>query len=202
MSDKLMYTTYDSIKVKLVNKVQFQASSDQVADGELPNILLTQLIRDAETDVELDLRSRYAIPFQSASKGGYANLPDHSQRAIRKVVDLRAEFLILSTDFGRGSHINAEGYTKQIEDRYNLEIDRLLGRDKEGENAKRDRFRFSPPLDDLLLAPTNKMADDGYKGMLINTDASHRDSATYAAEQMNDPSKSYVSRRLPNGAGG
>ena len=202
MSSEPIYTTYDSVKVKLVNKVQFQAQEGVVADGELPNVLLNQLIKDAETGVELDLRSRYAIPFQSIRTGSYADLPDHTQRAIRKVVDLRAEFLILSTDFGRGSHINADGYTKQIEDRYTVEVDRLLGRDKEGENAKHDRFRFAPPLEDLKLSVTNQKADDGFKGMLINTDASHRDSASYAANQINDPSKSYVTRRLPNGAVG
>lgn len=200
MSDSLLYTTYDSVKVKLVNKVQFQADTDVIQDGELPDVLLTQLIRDAETDVEMDLRSRYAVPFQSKSKGTYAGLPDHSQRAIRKVVDLRAEFLILSTDFGRGSHINAEGYTKQIEERYSFEIERLLGRDQEAENSKRDRFRFSPPLDDLLLALTNSKADDGFKGMLINTDAGRHDAASYAIGHINDPSQTYINRRLPNGA--
>lgn len=199
MSDKLMYTTFESVKIKLVNKVQFQADPEEVQEGEVPNDLLTQLIRDAETDVELDLRTRYAIPFRSLSKGTYEGLPDHSQRAIRKVVDLRALFIILSTDFGRGTHINADGYTKQLEDRYNLEIERLLGRDKEGENSKRDRFRFAPPLDDLMLSKTNSMADDGFKGMLINTDAGY-DSASYAEDRINDPSQSYVSRRLPNGS--
>jgi hypothetical protein len=194
-----MYTTFDSVKVKLVNKVQFQADPTQPVDGELPDVLLTQLVRDAETDVELDLRSRYAIPFRSISTGTFTNLPDHTQRAIRKVVDLRAEFLIIGTDFGRGSHINAEGYTKTVTERYDLEIDRLLGRDKEGENSKHDRFRFSPPLEDLMLAQTNSSADDGYKGMIINTDGACQNPATYAAQQINDPSRSYLSNPFPTG---
>jgi hypothetical protein len=200
MADKLLYTSFDSVKVRLVNKVQFQSDPEIIQDGELPDVLLAQVIRDAETDVEQDLRSRYAIPFKSIRTGAYEDLPDSTQRALRKVVDKRAVHLVLSTDFGRGSHINSDGYTTASKADYDMEIDRLLGRDKEGEGAKRDRFRFSPPLEDLQLARTNAMADDGFKGMMINTD-SGADASSYAADQTNDPSRSYVSRRMPTGAG-
>jgi hypothetical protein len=64
--------------------------------------------------------------------------------------------------------------------------------DMQGEESK--RFKFSPPLEDLMLAYSNSKADDGIRGTIINTDASI-DSASYAAEQINDPSQSYLRRR-------
>ena len=186
-----IYTSVDSVKVRLANKVQFQRDATNAIEGELPNDFLCQLISDSETEVEQDLRHRYAIPFRSLRTGKYADLPDHTKRAIRMVVDLRATQMILETDFGRGTHVDGKSYAKTQEDNYQKYINKLLGRDSEGKNDKIDRFRFSGPLEDLLLAVTNKEADDGYRGTIINTDASCNDSASYAARQVNNPSESY-----------
>jgi len=190
-----LYTTYNSVKIRLVNKVQFQKDSNVIEQGELPNDLLGQLIVDAETEVEQDLRSRYSIPFQSKKYGDYNRLPDHTKRAIRVVVDLKAVIKILETDFGRGTHINAEDYMETSKKHYEENIMRLLGRDQIGQNDKIDRFKVSPPLDDLLLALSNREADDGYRGTIINTDTSVRDPSSYAGNEINDPSKSYIRKR-------
>lgn len=189
-----IYTTIDNVKVRLANKVQFQSNSVTVLDGELPDSLLTQLIVDSETEVEQDLRGRYAIPFRSIRTGQWVDLPDHSQRALRTSIDMRCVINILDTDFGRGTHVNAEGYKENLTKHYEVYIKKLLGRDFEADNDKRDRFRFSPPLDDLMLAYTNRKADDGYKGMLINTDQNHHGAEDYAKHQINNPSKSYLNR--------
>ena len=185
-----IYTTFESVKVRLANKVQFQAGPSP-ADGELPDELLAQLIADAEAWVEQDLRSRYAIPFQSATRQSFAALPDHSQRALRTAIDMRSVIMVLETDFGRGSHIGADSYASVMQTQYDAYIERLLGRDREGANDKIDRYRRSPPLEDVKLASSN-LADDGYRGIIINTDQSIRDSATYAADQVNDPGQSYM----------
>lgn len=189
-----LYTTFKSVQVRLVNKVKFQEDPLKLEQGELPNELLAQIIADAEMSVEQELRSRYAIPFQSASKGTFAALPDHSKRAIRVLVDYKSVLLILKTDFGRGTHISGDSYAKDIEDEYDKLIANELGHDREGKNGKVDRFRRSPPLDDLLLAFSNREADDGFHGMIINTDRSHHDSVSYAGGQINDPSKTYISK--------
>lgn len=195
----LLYTTVESVKVRLANKVQFQSNPAELLQGELPDDLLCQLIVDSETAVEQELRGRYMIPFQSKSKGGYDNLPDHTKRAIRMVVDMRSVIMILETDFGRGTHVNGDEYSKRLTKSYDNQILFLLGNDAEGKSRGRgvqtERFRFSPPLDDLLLAFTNREADDGYKGMLINTDANRHSVESYAADQINDPSKAILRRR-------
>ena len=193
-----MYTTIDSVKLRLVNKVQFQQKANVIVEGEMPDALLLQIIQDAETEVEQDLRGRYSIPFRSKSTGKFADLPDHSKRAIRMVVDELAVLKVLDTDFGRGSHITAEGYMENKEKNYDKQITKLLGRDKEGNSSPHDRFRFSPPLEGMLLAVGNMEADDGYKGRIINTDASP-DASTYASETINDPSLSYAGRRFNRG---
>jgi hypothetical protein len=187
------YTTVDSVKVRLAGKVQFQKDAKAVEDGELPSALLCQLIADAETAVEQELRGRYAVPFRSKTRGTYQTLPDHSKRALRMAVDMKAVMLILATDFGRGSHVKGEDYFKELKSEFDSHIELLLGRDKEGK--EKERYRYAPPLDDVLLAGSNSMADDGYKGMIINTDQETRDAVTYAEEQVNDPSTYLPTKR-------
>jgi hypothetical protein len=185
---KPLYTTVDSVKVRLAGKVQFQQDPKNIADGELPDALLLQLIADAETQVEQDLRGRYAIPFTSKCSGSYDALPDHSKRALRIVVDLRAVIDVLDTDFGRGTHIDGDKYSDPNKAKYKALIGTLLGQDQEGKNGKIDRFRRTPPLEDVKLAKGNTEADDGYRGTIINTDASRHGAESYAEHQINDPS--------------
>lgn len=193
MSD-LRYTTIDSVKLRLTNKVQFQEGEKPV-DGEVPNALLCQIIQDAEVDVEMELRSRYAIPFRSISKGTFLSLPESTIRALRKAVDYRSVILVLGTDFGRGTRVEGSTYFEDMEKFYNDAINLALGRDRIGRNDKIDRFKVSPPLDDLKLAKSNEKADDGYRGtvMTVGNDESAVD---YAESQINDPSQSYQRTRI------
>lgn len=190
---KLVYTTTDNVKIRLANKVQFQSNPNTVLNGELPDALLLQYISDAETMVEQQLRKRYAIPFKSKRTGQFVDLPDHSQRALRRIVDLAAVMEVLRSEFGRGEHINGSNYYTDQERTFKAGILELLGMDPEGKI--KERVRNSPPLEDVQLAATNK-ADDGYNGMIINTDiGGPRDPVSYAENQINNPAKSYVGRR-------
>lgn len=191
-----LYTTYANVKVLLANKVQFQTSPTELLDGELPEALLGALISRAETRVEQDLCSRYAIPFTSIKYKEYKFLPDHTKRGIQTAVDLRSVMEVLMTDFGRGTHVNGETYFKNSLKEYDGYIDILLGRNREAANPKHDRFRFTPPLLDLKLAFSNSKADDGFKGMLINTDSNRFGAEIYAEEQINNPAATYINRRL------
>lgn len=193
-----IYTTIDSVKVRLEGKVQFQTENPPL-DGEIPDALLIQLIMDAETDVEQDLRSRYAIPLQSKCHGNFKSLPDHSQRAIRTLMDYMCVIKVMETDFGRGSHINADGYIDNDRRHYRELLEKLLGKDMQGDGA--NRFKYSPPLDDVKLSASNRAADDGYRGMIINTDASQNDSVSYAEDSINNPAQTFNKRRL-RGTGG
>jgi hypothetical protein len=76
---------------------------------------------------------------------------------------------------------------------------KLLGRDQMGQNDKIDRFKFSPPLEDLVLAKSNQYADDGFRGTICNSDASENDVVSFAQKAINDPSKSYPRTRGPGG---
>jgi hypothetical protein len=189
-----IYTTVDNVKVRLANKIQFETPGG-LLDGEMPNALLCQLIKRAETKVELLLRSRFAIPFRSARTAKFCDLPDHTKAALQTVIDDRAVMEILKTDFGRGTHTNAENYYKDLDKDFKDGINHLLGRDYEGANAKHDRFRFAPPIEDLALATSNCKADDGFKGMIINTD-NCPNVTNYAEDQINNPSQNWLRRRV------
>lgn len=186
---KPIYTTVESVKVRLANKVQFQSQAI-LQDGEIPDALLNQIIVDAETAVEQYLRGRYAIPFQSKTTLNFSGLPDHSKRAIRVACDLMSVIRILGTDFGSGSAVNGENYRKSAIDDYNDIMAGLLGlppKDASDEQLKQYRRFQPPPLDDVLLSPTNAAADDGYKGAIGNTDQNRHGAEAFAEHQLNDP---------------
>lgn len=188
-----MYTTVDSVKARLTNKVQFQSGKKPI-DGELPDELLCQIISDAETDVEMALRGRYAIPFRSIAKGNFSGLPDHTKRAIRKAVDYKAAVLVLETDFGRGTAVDGDNYSKNLKNQYKEAVSLLMGVDLQAKNL--ERVKVAPPLEDLMLAKSNAKADDGFRGTIINTDASPDGAEQYAADQVNDPSKIWYRNRI------
>lgn len=192
-----IYTTPASVRVRLANKVQFQQNAEEVADGEIPEALFLQLICDAEAHVEMELCGRYALPFQSKTFGNFEQLPDHTKRALRTAIDLKAVMLVLMTDFGRSGHLDASKYYDSQEKIYEKHVALLMGHSQEQSDDKQavTRWRKLPPLLDLALAPGNEKADDGYRGTIINTDQSTFDSATYAANQINNPSAAFVAVR-------
>lgn len=187
------YTTADNVKVRLTSKVQFQSAAEPY-QGELPDALLAQIIKRAEMKVELDLRSRYAIPFREQVTNEWKDLPIHTRDAITEAVDLKAVRMILETDFGSGTGADADKYASSVKKAYGDHVKSLLGFNPESEERDPKRFRFAPPLEGLLLAGSNQHADDGYKGMIINTDQANHDSASYAADQINNPARSFRNR--------
>lgn len=192
------YVRVDSVRVRLAGKVQVQADPrkpserEYVEDGTMPYELLLQLICDAETEIEQELRSRYAVPFVSRTTGMFSDLPYHSKRALCQVIEDKAVLLVLETDFGTGTHNSAEGYRTNVQSRMDARLELLLGKDREGNNAKIDRYKNSAPLDDLMLAPWNsESADNGMKGEVILTDMGRNRGMRYAEDRINDPSRSF-----------
>jgi hypothetical protein len=195
-----LYTTIESVKVRLAGKVQFQ-QSDVLAQGELPDALLAQLISDAETRVEQELRGRYAIPFRPINTQNFKDLPDHTKRAIRRVVDMASVMEVLRTDFGRSGKLDSDAYAKNTSTAYDEAIILLMGQDVEAK-ARGDRHRFTPPLEGLKLAANNTEADDGFRGMLINTsDRGSQRVSDFAEHQLNDNSISLPTSPSGNGYG-
>lgn len=188
-----LYTTVDSVKVRLSGKVKFQQGEKPIA-GELPDLLFIQIVRDAETQIEQELRSRYFIPFQRSDGGAFALLPDHTQRAIRMVVDSQAVSFILETDFARSGNTSGDNYDEKRKDALTDQLNKLLGQDKRSASDQyRKRHHFSPPLEGLRLATSN-VRDNGTFGQMFNTDGHHGGAEAFAEHQINDPSKTYLRR--------
>lgn len=189
---QFLYTTVQSVKVRLGAKVQFQSGETPLQE-EISDEMLWQLISDAEHDLEMALMSRYYLPFQGAGGAPFATLPAVTVHQIRKAVDMRAVILVLAWDFGRGGHTDGSEFASDLEKKYEEALELLLGREKVAQTDQKDRPRMAPPLPGLRLALTN-LADKGTFGKVVNTDASTRDAASYANEQQNDPSLSYIPR--------
>jgi hypothetical protein len=180
-----LYISLLDVKNRLIGKVSFDD------DGDDPNRMSAQLanllINQAEGDVELELSPRYAAPFQTDNGAPFQNLPSRPTRQIIRTLCLnKAVMYILDTDFGRGSAINGEEYSKGLQKQYDWIVERAIGIiGKEEVDAYR-QWKY-PPLPGLMLNYMNT-SDDGFAGQVFITGSGE---GAYAAESVNDPSTTF-----------
>jgi hypothetical protein len=186
-----LYTSLADVSIRLRGKVQFEDTrlSPEKNEGRMPLALATRLIDEAEGQVEQDLSPRYLVPFQSYKTCTYAGLPDRpTKNIIRTLAELQSVIRILETDFGSGTVVDAQKYSKNIEARYRKIIDETILKRPEGcENTK--QFSY-PPLPYLQLAVFNNQADDGYPGGVLVEHGSSEGS--YASNQIDDASEDFT----------
>lgn len=178
------YITFEDVRLRLIGKVRFSDNEDDENRMYVP--LATRLIAEAEGQVELDLSPRYIAPFQTDNGTAFKNLPDVTRERIRTMCELQAVIRILETDFGSGTVVDAEAYSKNIAKRYQKYADQLLEK-KTDAGTEASGWKY-PPLPCLRLNYMNTEADDGYAGQVLSTSES---TAGYAAKQINDPSLNF-----------
>lgn len=180
------YINDSDVLVRLAGKVEVTDNPED--ENKMPRTLLRRLIAEAESELELDLSQRYAVPFQTVAGAAFSTFPDSSatKNIIRTCCELKAVSRVLETDFGRGTVVDSEKYRESIDDRYDSIVnDRLLKKRKDKEDTGQWQF---PPLQDLALMWGNTEADDGYFGMVLTTS---RGDGGYPADQINDPSENW-----------
>lgn len=178
-----LYIRSMDVRVRLVGKVRFTESMDDETD-KMPLALLRRLILEAEGQVEYDLSERYATPLQTVDGQPFAHLPERpTKEYLRTLCELKAVERVLETDFGRGA-IKADDFYKNTKERYSDMLNKIL--DRRSEDEGQNQFR-KPPLPGLRLNYFNQAADDGWRGMVMNTSSGN----DYASKQVNDPSKSW-----------
>lgn len=180
-----LYCRLQQVKLRLIGKVLFTENDED--ENAMSVSLALRLMNEAEGQVEQDLSPRYMAPFQTVNGGSFSQLPERpTQEIIRTLCELQSVIRILETNFGSGSVVNAEKYTRTINKRYQDIIDkRILPMVEDSYNT----WKF-PPLPGLMLNYFNRAADDGYKGTLIQVSDGV---GAYAAEQINQPGTSYWS---------
>lgn len=180
-----LYVTEKDIEVRLVGKVRFTDEEDD--ENRMSRALLRRLINEAEGQVEQDLSPRYIAPFQTIEGKQFKNLPERPTREIlRTLCELKAVIRVLETDFGSGTVVDAEKYSKNIEKRYEKIItDRVLAKKEEHSN----QWAY-PPLPGLQLNYFNTEADDGYAGQVLSTSQGDGD---FPSKQIQDPGESWWS---------
>jgi len=178
----MAYANVAEVKSLLIGKVRF--GDDDTDPNKLGPKLFTQLINEAEMQVELHLSKRYQTPFVGISNEPFLKISNPSTRMIiATVAKLQSVMRILETDFGRGSAVAGDEYYKGVEKRYEKMLDTLIGEREDSHGYK------WPPLQGLQLNWANKQGDDGYPGAVLN---SSRDMGpTYATGQINDPSQTF-----------
>lgn len=174
-----LYINSEDVKIRLSGKVRVMDNPDPDS-GAMSLLLLNKLIVEAEGAVELDLSERYNVPFTTRDDRGFEELPESpTKNYIKTLCELKAVLRVLETDFGSGA-IDADDYMKRLSSRYSSMVNSLL--DRRGKDEDHNQFR-KPPLKDLKLSYHNKEADDGFRGMVMNTS----EGSPYASEQINDP---------------
>lgn len=175
------YIKAADVKIRLLGKVQF--TSDPCDENKMQDALLTRLIDEAESEVEQDLSPRYMAPFQTDGGGKFDTLPARPTRdMIRMLCELKAVERVIETDFGRGSSVNGEEYSKKIKERYDANLAKLL----EYRQGQFGHFKY-PPLPSLRLNFHNTEADDGYAGSVIVS--GEQFSGDFPSRRINDPSQ-------------
>lgn len=176
----MKYMTLADLQIRLQNKVRF--SADEEEKNAMSEKFAKVLIDEAEAEVELDLSPRYAVPFATKAGLAFSKLPLASRNLIRTLVEIKAVMKVLETDFGRGSVAGGSAYSEKIEQRYDKVYEKLMAsREPEGYGWK------YPPLPDLMLAPHNTEADDGFKGQILLTEVTG--DGGYPQAQINDPAE-------------
>lgn len=162
-----LYHRLAQVKIRLAGKVRFTEDPDGDQDKMGLN-LARELMNEAEAQVELDLSPRFMAPFQTDAGAPFCELPLRpTQNYIRTMCELLSCVRILETDFGSGTAVNGEAYSKTLTERYKAMVDRLM------EKVDKETRQWShPPLPGLRLALFNKEADDGYIGMPIHVSTS------------------------------
>lgn len=181
-----LYVTSNDVQIRLRGKVRF---TDDIDDqNKMHFSLLNRLISEAEGQVERDLSPRYFAPFQNESTGAFKDLPDSpTKNIIRTLCELQAVMRVLETDFGSGSAMNGEAYSKKLQERYDGIIKKELSKKDENEYAGPSGWRY-PPLPSLKLNYFNTQADDGYAGMTLNTT---QGVGGFPGVQINDPRENW-----------
>lgn len=181
-----LYITKDDVIVRLRGKVRFTDEIDE--HNKMHFSLLERLIFEAEGQVERDLSLRYFAPFQDECTGKFNDLPNSPTRnLLRTLCELQSVMRVLETDFGTGSAMNGEAYSKKLQERYDSVIKKELIKRDETEYASQTGWKY-PPLPGLKLNYFNTKADDGYSGMVLNTSSGRGE---YASNQINDPSENF-----------
>lgn len=179
------YITNESVLIRLRNKVKTTTCPDQEPD-RLPVALLTRLVLEAEGQVEMDLSERYESPFQAMDCSPFSALPDTTQNILRTLCELLGVIRVLETDFGKGSGINADAYTKISQDRYDKLIVKLLSR-----RSKDDPFTpfIYPPLPQLKTNYHMRQVDTGFYGYVARSDDGGH--GGFPVKQINDPEQTF-----------
>lgn len=177
-----LYIKQQQVEIRLAGKVRF---TDDVDDENLmPYSLLRRLIAEAEGQVEFDLSPRFEAPFQTYDGKPFNQLPERpTKEYLRTLCEVQSVIRVLETDFGRGA-VSAEDYTKSLADRYKVMLDKVIARRNDDDDQNQWKY---PPLRDLRLAYHNTEADDGFRGMVINTS----DKESFAQNQINSPGATF-----------
>lgn len=182
-----IYVKDEMVKQRLAGRIRF--TDDPEREGEENKMslsLLKQIIADAEGQVEQDLSSRYAAPFQTVEGASFDHLAERpTKQFLRTLVLLQCVLRALETDFGSGGPVDSSKFTDAMQKRY----DRML---KDHLALKKDSYNtyINPPFPGLRLNYQNEEADTGFKGRVLSTN-DREDSGTFAAGQVNAPDQTF-----------
>lgn len=176
------YTKFEAVQIRLQGKIKFTDDPEE-NPNRMGMQLAKHLICEAEAQVEVDLSTRYAIPFQTIKGEPYSALPIHTKLVISGMCVVMSAIRILETDFGRGGAISSDDYMSDLEERYNSWLKKLVLVKKNSYNT----WAY-PPLDGLKNSYFQKSTDSGFMGQIYVDSKFGND---FAANRVHDPSQSF-----------
>jgi len=180
------YITDAEVKSRTAGKIRYATTdADEHAVGPL---FLAEVIEEAESEVEMRLSCRYALPFVGTANEAFSTLTTNTQTVIKTLCRMEAVRRLLSYDFGRGTAVDGELYAIALLKDYENRMTRLV----EYRKGQFGHFLY-PPLEGLKLAAHNSEGDDGYAGRIY---VSSDNLGGYAPGQMPSPGESFYNGEL------
>lgn len=188
------YIADSDVRTRLLGKVRF--TDDPTQENLFQNTLLRDLIAQAEAQVEYDMSPRYAAPFVTDSGIPFSKFLQLSQtdprifvayNAIRQLCQQQSVIMVLSTDFGRGTVVDADKYITGLEKKYQNSLNARILAKKKIDGSETNQWSY-PPMPLLALNYMNTEADDGYMGQVLSTTIVH---SQHPWTQTNDPSENF-----------
>ena len=180
-----LYVQRTDIEKRLLGKVRF--TTDANDENAMHVTLLDRLIREAESQVELDLSPRYYAPFQTEDGKPFTNLPQSpTKRIIQTIIEIQCILRILEEGFGAGGVIDGSKYAERLEKRYKDIVQNNLLKKMKKDNPYSSWFY--PPLPSMLLNYQNKAGDRGFVGQVHVTSSGYGE---YPKEQINTPGQTW-----------
>lgn len=176
-----IYLKLAEVKTYLGNKVKCKENDDNAISDET----LSDIISQAESQVERDLGMMYATPFvtNDPTPLAWTSLPRQTYSYLRNMFLVQAQIIIMLQYFGKSDNVQGEQYIENLQVQYDRSKRQITA-------VKQNGVMLYPPLDKLALANTGILYNNVVPMPIIGKRAQKSNILKYAINHVPNPNRS------------